>query len=67
MVLNQAFSNLKDLRLFIDEKQIFKHERKSGTYPTHSYFLAKSFAELPIGIFSTFTFCVTVREGLGEC
>ena len=55
-----AHSNLKDLSLFNDEKNIFKHERKSGTYPTHAYFLAKSLAELPIGVFSTFTFCVTM-------
>ena len=58
IVLNQAFSNLSQLRLFIDEREIFSHERKAGSYPTSCYFVAKSLAELPIQLLATLTFCV---------
>ena len=48
VLVNQAFSAMASLRVFIEERSVFEHERRRRAYSTRDYFLAKSLAELPI-------------------
>ena len=48
VLVNQAFSAMASLRVFIEERAVFEHERRRRAYSTRDYFLAKSLAELPI-------------------
>jgi ABC-type nitrate/sulfonate/bicarbonate transport system ATPase subunit len=53
VLINQAFSAMASLRVFVDERAVFEHERRRDAYGTGAYFLAKSLAELPFqGLFA---------------
>jgi len=47
VLVNQAFAALSSLRVFVDERGVFEHERKRGAYGAPAYFLTKSAAEVP--------------------
>ena len=48
VLINQAFSAMASLRVFVDERAVFEHERKRDAYGTLAYFAAKSLAEVPL-------------------
>jgi len=59
VVMNQVFSNLSAVELFIKERAIFIHENVSGFYRVSAYFVAKVFCDvLPMRIVPTFVFAV---------
>ncbi|EGD76064.1 ATP-binding cassette [Salpingoeca rosetta] len=49
--INQVFSQLGSMALFIEERLIFGRERASGFYSTLPYFLARSVTEIPLLFF----------------
>ena len=47
VLTNQAFSAQASLRVFLEERAVFEHERRRGAYRAWEYFATKSCAELP--------------------
>ena len=56
--MNQAFSNMSSIELFIKERKIFMHESSNGFYRVSVYFLSKIFCDIipvrliPVAVFS---------------
>jgi ABC-type multidrug transport system permease subunit len=50
MLISHAFGSMDTLRLFLEERGIFAHEKKNNNYRTISYYLAKLITELPMTV-----------------
>ncbi|KAJ8601760.1 hypothetical protein CTAYLR_006762 [Chrysophaeum taylorii] len=50
VLVNQGFSALSSIRVFLDERLVFLHESRRGAYGTLPYFIAKTLAEVPYQI-----------------
>jgi len=61
IIMNQVFSNLSAVELFIRERSIFVHENASGFYRVSAYFFAKVFCDfIPLRIFPNVVFSCLV-------
>lgn len=47
VVVNQAYSAVASIRVFLEERTVLEHETRRGAYGIAAYFVAKTLAELP--------------------
>lgn len=47
IAVNQGYSAIGSIRIFLEERVVFEHEHRRGAYAVLPYFLAKTIAELP--------------------
>ena len=74
VLTNQAFSAQASLRVFLEERAVFEHERRRGAYRAWEYFVSKSCAALPVQLGGALVFvalsywlsaCAATRRGRG--
>ena len=62
VIMNQAFSNMSSVELFIKERKIFTHENSNGFYRVSVYFISKIFCDIipmrliPVIMFSSIVY-----------
>jgi ATP-binding cassette subfamily G (WHITE) protein 2 len=73
VTVNQMFSNLSAVELFIKERTIFLHECSSGFYRVSAYFFAKVFCDIlpmrivPLSVFTVITyFMVGLQQNVAK-
>jgi len=66
LIMNMIFSNLSAIVVFINEREIFRHESANGYYRVSSYFIAKLFCDiLPMRIIPLVVFAVIAYFMIG--
>ncbi|ELU16058.1 hypothetical protein CAPTEDRAFT_155979 [Capitella teleta] len=66
IAMNQVFSNLSAVELFIKERVAFVHENASGFYRVSTYFLSKVFCDLvPLRLFPVIIYSIIVYFMIG--
>lgn len=56
VLVNQGYSAIASIRVFLEERVVFEHESRRGAYSTWAYFLSKTIAELPYQILFALVF-----------
>jgi len=66
IVMNQVFSNLSAIELFLKERVLFIHENAGGYYHVSTYFIAKLMCDLvPVRIIPSVLFSIIVYFMIG--